>query len=152
MGTTNTFNALDTESSDLIVDGSLDINVIPLGPAGITSPIGSFNTISVITQQVVSQDSTVIDRNLGEYVQLILQSNRTSLIIQNWPSPPYLGRIHLDIYSKGPFMITWPPGSITPAGGAPQLTPSGNDLVILTTINGGTNIKINTWSNYLLII
>jgi hypothetical protein len=64
-----------------------------------------------------------------------------------WPPLPYLGRVHLDIFNQGSFVIQkWPDGCTTPYGIAPQLTANGNDFVVLTTVSGGRSIKISVVS------
>jgi hypothetical protein len=134
-----------------LIDVHLDneeITVIPLGPAGIIPPVAAFNTISLLSQTVTTQGpDLVIDRALGEYVTLILQNDTTSFTVLNWPPSPYLGRIHLDIFNQGSFVIQkWPDGCTTPYGIAPQLTPNGNDFLVLTTVDGGISIKISVVS------
>jgi hypothetical protein len=39
--------------------------------------------------------------------------------------------------------MSWPPNCTVPFGQAPELTSNGNDFIILTTIDGGQNIKIS---------
>jgi hypothetical protein len=142
---------IDISDTLTLIEITLDneeINVIPLGPAGIVPPVAVFNTVSILSQQVLSQGpDLVIDRSLGEYVRLILQDDITSFVVHNWPPPPYLGRVHLDIYNQGTFVIQhWPANSTTPYGVAPQLTAFGNDFIILTTIDGGASVKISVVS------
>jgi hypothetical protein len=135
-----------------LIDVHLDneeITVIPLGPTGIIPPVAAFNTIALLSQKVTTQGpSLIIDRALGEYVTLILKDNITSsFTILNWPPSPYLGRVHLDIFNQGSFVIQeWPDGCTTPYGIAPQLTPNGNDFLVLTTVDGGRTIKISVVS------
>ena len=128
-----------------------EISVIPLGPAGIVPPVAAFNTVSILSQTVITNGpNLVIDRTLAEYVILILQNDITAFTVLGWPPPPYLGRVHLDIYNQGSFTMSWPVNSTTPYGVPPQLTPKGNDFIILTTVNGGANVKISVVSpNYL---
>jgi hypothetical protein len=142
---------VDITDTITLIDVFLDneeIIVIPLGPTGIVPPVAAFNTVSVLSQTIVTQGpNLVIDRALAEYVVLILNNDITSFTVLNWPPPPYLGRVELDIYNQGSFVIqTWPPGCTTPYGVAPQLTTNGNDFIILTTVDGGQNIKISVVS------
>jgi hypothetical protein len=144
---------LDETDILTLIDVHLDneeITVIPLGPPGVVPLVAAFNTVSILSQTVITQGpSLVIDRALAEYVILILRHDIISFTVLNWPPPPYLGRIHLDIYNQGPFTMAWPPGSTTPYGTPPQLTNRGNDFIILTTVDGGANIKISIVSpNY----
>jgi len=134
-----------------LIDVHLDneeINVIPLGPAGVVPPVAAFNTVSILSQTVItSGPDLVIDRALGEYVTLMLQDDITSFTVLNWPPAPYLGRVHLDIFNQGSFAIrTWPPNCTTPYGVPPQLTANGNDFIVLTTVDAGANVKISVVS------
>ena len=138
---------------DLLDDQEL--NIIPLGPPGITPPVAAFNTISLSSQVVTAMGpDLVIDRSLAEYVQLILNHDIYSFVVQNWPPPPYLGRVLLDIYNQGSYLIrAWPEGSSSPNGLVQQLTTKGNDFIVLTTVDGGANVKISMVSpNYLPLL
>jgi hypothetical protein len=149
------FSVQENDTPEMVLECSSDINVIPLGPTATVPPVAAFNTVSILSQQVTTQGSSlVIDRSLGEYVKLTLQGNITSFVIQNWPPSPYLGRVHLDIYNQGSFgIINWPTGSATPAGVPPQLTANGNDLIVLTSVDGGTTVKISVVSpNYMPLL
>jgi hypothetical protein len=117
----------------------------PIGPIGIVPPVAQFDTVSIRSQSItVSTTSLVIDRNQGEYVELILSSDINSFQVINWPIPPYLGRIHLDVKNLGSYLInSWPAGSISPSQQPPQSTPDGNDFFILTTTDGGVTVKVN---------
>jgi hypothetical protein len=146
------------ENADVLIEVDLlddqELNVIPLGPPGITPPNSAFNTVALASQVVTTNGpDLVIDRAFGEYVQLILNNDIYSIVVQNWPPPPYLGRIHLDIYNQDSYLIrTWPDGYTSPNGLVTQLTAKGNDFIVLTTIDGGANVKVSMVSpNYMPI-
>lgn len=144
-------NKVDTIIEVHLFDNE-EISVVDLGDPSVPSPVAAFNTISILSQKITSSGpNLVIDRRFGEYIVLTLQNDITSFQVLNWPPPPYLGRIHLDIFNRGSFRIlNWPPGCVTPYGEILPLTPFGNDFIVLTTIDGGANIKISVVSpNYL---
>jgi hypothetical protein len=131
--------------SEMTVYDYDDIQVIPLGPPGIVPPVASFNTVSLLTQSLSTSGAILtIDRALGEWVTLQLTNDVTSIVVNNWPPPGNLGRVHLDIFNQGSYQILgWPPGSAAPYAGLPQLTPNGNDLIIMTSVDGGATTKIH---------
>ena len=128
------------------------LDVIDLGSAAVIPPTAAFNTVSLLSQEVISDKSTlIIDRSLGEYVILTLTNSLDMLSVINWPPSGYLGRIHLDITNTGNFTINFSrTGVMAPYQYVPPLTPNGNDFITLTTIDNGTTVKVNlVGQNYL---
>ena len=121
------------------------LTVIDLGPAGVVPLIATFNTVSLLSQSIVSNDSAlVIDRSLGEYVNLSLQADISSFSVINWPISGYLGRIHLDIINTGNYTISFSkPGYMASYAFTPVLTANGRDMIILTTVNEGRTVLVN---------
>ena len=129
-----------------------DIQVIPLGPPAVVPPVASFNTVSILAQTaVMASPDITIDRNLGEWVTLTLTSDVDSITVNNWPPPGYLGRIHLNIFNQAAYQINaWPPGSVAANGSYPITTANGNDLIIMTTVDGGATVMVHVVGyNYL---
>lgn len=101
----------------------------------------------VVSRQAVTANSTslAINMNLGWYVSLSLRSNVSSAFtISNWPAAGSLGKLTLDITSTGAYNISqWPGTTLWPGNGAPTITPSGRDIIMLTSTDGG-----NTFLGY----
>jgi hypothetical protein len=85
----------------------------------------------------------------GFFQKLILQANVTSITIRNWPRIGRTGRLILQIEQTGNFTIApeawqntqWPNGG----GDFPVITLGAGaiDLVVLATVNNGTNVLGN---------
>lgn len=97
-------------------------------------------------QAVTTSGASVsIDLNLGWHVALTLSSSITSFAVTNAPASGTLCKVVLEIASTGAYTITdWPGTVIWSNGGAPTITSSGKDTVVMTSFDGGV-----TWRGYL---
>lgn len=105
------------------------------GPKRVDLPI---NTVAGVSGAVT------LNRANGEYQALTLTGNVTALTVTGWPAAGTLGKLTLDITNGASFSITWPGSTKWPRGLAPTLTPTGRDLVLLMSIDGGTTVLGNT--------
>jgi subtilisin family serine protease len=88
-------------------------------------------------QEISASGALVINYSLGKHVVLTLTGNVTSLTVSNWPASQRVARLTLEILNNGAFTIQSWPGVQWPDGVAPGQTPSGKDMIILTTVNAG---------------
>ena len=69
----------------------------------------------------------------------------TSFTLSNVPNAGTTLSFLLDITNGGAFAVTWPTGTRWAAGAAPELTPSGRDLLGFMTHDGGV-----TWNGVMI--
>lgn len=114
---------------DIIAD-SVDMNETP------------FLDFTVQNQfQITIGGTFTIDYRQGQSVNLTLNQNITSFVINNIPSSGRLAQMEFEITQSGstPYTITWPAGVDWPGGTAPDLsTLSSRHLVHLRSRDGGT--------------
>lgn len=98
----------------------------------------------VVRRQTVAPTSGVltIDYSLGEYVNVTLSANVTSLVIINWPAAGKHGKLTLEINQGGSFTWTNWGGAKFAGGSAPSITTGSGktDIVVLHTANGGATV------------
>lgn len=103
------------------------------GPAG---PDPWLEPVQSITSTLPTLE---IDYSLGKHVRLTLESSPILTVI-NWPAQNRIARLTLEIHNTGSFAITWPTEVLWPASVVPELSPSGKDVILLTTTSNGQEI------------
>ncbi len=79
-----------------------------------------------------------IDLQAGNFVSATVTGNTTWVFSNPLPSPGACGFI-LELTNGGSATITWPTSVRWPNGEVPALTPSGTDMLVFITDDGGTN-------------
>jgi hypothetical protein len=87
------------------------------------------------TQAAAAND---IDLSLGN-VQTYTLSGSQTLTFSNPPASPKAGSFTLFVTNGSSATLTWPPSVKWPGGNQPDLTASGLDVIVFTTIDGGIN-------------
>ena len=87
------------------------------------------------TQAAAAND---IDLSLGN-VQTYTLSGSQSLTFSNPPASPKAGSFTLFVTNGSSATLTWPTSVKWPGGNQPDLTASGLDVIVFTTIDGGIN-------------
>ena len=87
------------------------------------------------TQAAAAND---IDLSLGN-VQTYTLSGAQTLTFSNPPAAPKAGSFTLFVTNGSSALLTWPTTVRWPGGNAPDLTASGKDIIVFTTIDGGIN-------------
>jgi hypothetical protein len=95
-----------------------------------------------ITSLSVSGAHT-LNRSNGEVQQITLLGD-TAITISGWPSGGQFARLLVKVFNASDhYILSWPFGIKWPSGVEPQLTPSGTDIYIFTSWDGGTTIYGN---------
>jgi hypothetical protein len=84
-----------------------------------------------------------LNRTNGEVQRLNVTGSVTSMTISGWPASGQFARLVLEVVNTGGFTVTWPSGTKWPTGTVPVVTPSGKDLFILVTFDGGVTVYGN---------
>ncbi len=87
--------------------------------------------------------SISLNRNNGEVQRLSITGNVTAMAVTNWAPSGTLGKLSLEVVNTGAFTVVWPTGTKWPGGSAPTVTPSGRDIFVLMSFDGGTTIYGN---------
>jgi hypothetical protein len=87
------------------------------------------------TQAAAAND---IDLSLGN-VQTYTLSGSQTLTFSNPPASPKAGSFTLFVTNGSSATLTWPTTVRWPGGNKPDLTASGKDIIVFTTIDGGIN-------------
>jgi hypothetical protein len=109
---------------------------LPLGGGAVAGPV------DLIAQPLTQTGgSLAIDRAQGEVARVSLTANITAITVTHWPPSGVLGKVTLLATNGGAFTMSgWPSGTVWAAGTAPVLTPSGTDVFVLMSLDGGTTI------------
>ena len=86
----------------------------------------------------VAMAANAVDLSLGN-VQTKTITSASTLTFTNPPATGSAGSFTLILTNGGSATITWPTSVDWPAATAPTLTASGIDILVFTTIDGGTN-------------
>jgi hypothetical protein len=84
--------------------------------------------------------ATALNWTNGEVQKITLAGNAT-FTATGWPAAGVQAKIVLDILNPGTFAITgWPTGTKWAGGVVPTVTPNGQDVIVLMTLDGGATI------------
>lgn len=70
----------------------------------------------------------------------ITVANNFVLDFANWPASGFEGKIIVYVTNGGAATITWDGSIIWSGGSPPSLTAAGRDVLVFTTIDGGTTV------------
>ena len=131
------------DGRDVAADGVLATNALP--KAGGTMS-GAVNFADQIVQRPVLKDyaetkvamaANAVDLALGNVQTKTISGNQT-LTFTNPPASGSAGSFTLILTNGGSATVTWPTSIDWAAATAPALTASGVDVLVFTTIDGGT--------------
>lgn len=89
--------------------------------------------------------SDAINLESGNVVSATVSTSTQTFTFTNPPASGQQGKITLYLTNGGSQTVNWPASVDWPGGSAPSLTASGVDILVFTTINGGT-----TWFGNLI--
>jgi hypothetical protein len=92
---------------------------------------------------ITATGSVALNRNNGEVQRLSVTGNVTAMTVSNWAPSGTFGKLSLEVVNTGSFTVVWPTGTKWPGGSAPTVTPSGRDIFVLMSFDGGTTIYGN---------
>lgn len=105
-----------------------------------TADFRNTRTADLPIASVTGGGTFFINRAEAEIFLFTLTAN-LNLSVMNWGSSGQMSRVVLQFTNVGAFNVTaWPTNTIWPSGIPPILTPTGLDLIILTTFNSGATI------------
>lgn len=133
-------SVVTADSAVIVTQDAVEVVVVQApGPAG---PDPRDEPVQDLT---VSGGTLEIDYSLGSYVILRITGNITSLKVTNWPISGQQGKLTIDVRNSGNYdiasyitdtgLVAWPDGL------PPALTASGDDMLMLTTVDAGTIVK-----------
>jgi len=143
--TNSTFDGVDIATRDGILSSTTTTAGAALPKAGGTMS-GLVNMADQIVQRPVLKDyaetkvamaANDVDLSLGN-VQTKTISGAQTLTFSNPPASGSAGSFTLILTNGGSATVTWPASVDWPAATAPTLTASGVDVLVFTTIDGGT--------------
>ena len=130
----------NTISNDRLVNSSITIN-------GTSVALGGSITVSGSTTQTVnSSTSLTVNFNSGNFVQISLISNITSLTLSNAVAGIYIFELTQD--STGNRIITWPASFKWPGNVPPVLSTAAGKIDIITLVFDGSNYYGSYALNY----
>lgn len=96
------------------------------------------------SQTVTSSGGTLtIDRDLGEICTLTMTENISDIIVNNWATSGFNGKIVLLVINPSTYTLSgWPSGTVSVA--LPTVTANGIDRYVLSTDDGGSTIFLDT--------
>lgn len=93
---------------------------------------------------IAATGTLALDRVNGESQRISLTGDVTAVTVDNWPPAGQRGELELEIVNTAAWAISgWPAGTIQPGGTPYVSTTSGNDLISLSTRDGGTTIYLS---------
>lgn len=117
-------------------DGST-VTIVQTGPQGPAGPDPWLEPI----QHLTGNGPLAIDYAAGKHVILTLEGN-TQITVTGWPQAGRIARLTIETLNSGAHQIdAWPAEVKWQNGNAPILTPSGEDVLVLTTTDSGASIK-----------
>jgi hypothetical protein len=129
IGTSVQAYAADTSKTDVAETRSASIN---MADNVVQRPV-----LKDYAETKVAMSANDVDLSLGN-VQTKTISGTTTLTFSNPPASGSAGSFTLLLTNGGSAAVTWPTSVDWPAATAPTLTAAGVDVLVFTTIDGGT--------------
>lgn len=132
---------LEVENSPAVISIVTPGPAGPQGETGPTGPEGSLGSADYVDHGTITTGTATIDRSDNSIVHKITAGGDFTIDITNWETSGTYGEVVLYLTNGGAHTVTFPTVTwYTVDGNQPNLQTIGTDIIVFTSVDGGSTI------------